>query len=63
MEDQYGLFTRLEDAIAGCKEFIEDEEEVEEEILPGWLYYARYDSEGDNVHVEEIILDGELNHV
>jgi len=38
-------------------EYARDAEDVEEEPLEGWLYYATYSGEGDSVWVVEKELD------
>ncbi len=50
----------IEHAKQQAKEFAErNGEEVEEDSIPGWLYYAVYSSEGDSVWVREKDIQGE----
>lgn len=35
-----------------------DPKDVEEEVVEGWLYYARYSTEGDSVWVLTKTMDG-----
>lgn len=63
-DDVIELFLTLDDAIACCKDWLEDEVDIQEtpqEALRGsWLYYATYGIEEiDDVHVEKHVLHTE----
>ncbi len=57
------LFPTAEQAIEYAKECAPENashpEDIEEEAIDGWLYFCRYSSEGDSVHVieKELIID------
>jgi len=58
------LFTDPEQAIAYARrtahELCRHPESYEEETIEGWLFYARYSTEGDSVWVVEKTLDGAI---
>ena len=55
------VFTTPEAAIEYARseahEYARTPEDVEEETIDGWLYYARYSCEGDSVWVVGKVLD------
>ena len=67
IDEHVRVFSKDDLAIGYCKEFAKeckrDDDELEEEELTsdqieaGWLYYATYGVEGDNVRVERTMLD------
>jgi hypothetical protein len=62
IDETVRVFSTKEKAVEYCKEFAADEELEEQELTQsminsGWLYYATYSCEGDNVRVEKGTLD------
>jgi len=63
IDEDIHVFTTPENAIAYAKDQIPDRYEIDEQELTeemkreGWIYYAKYGTEGDSVRVEV----GQLN--
>lgn len=57
------LFHHLDNAIAAARaavhELARHPEYIEEEAVDGYVYYCRYSTEGDSVHVEEVEIEDE----